>query len=108
MLFFLSVDFCIWRHDSPTYGLFHVFALYYFIGFVSLYFVVGRILAFRILSLMLCGNKMRLSFFGIIFAHGRDTSRDKLDKREDNKTQDPTRGHHVIKYEVRTNLTTSC
>ena len=39
-------------------------ALYYFIGFVSSHFVglVGRILAFRILSLMLCGNKIRLSF----------------------------------------------
>ena len=33
-----------------------------FIGFVSLYFVVGRIPAFRTLSLMLCGNKIRLSF----------------------------------------------
>ena len=32
-------------------------------GFVSLYFVVGRILAFRyILSLMLCENKIRPQF----------------------------------------------
>ena len=66
-MLFLSVDFCslIWRHDSPTYGLFHVFALYHFRGFVSLYFVVGRILVFRYTFLMLCENKIRPQFFGI-------------------------------------------
>ena len=44
----------IWRHDSPTFGLFHVFALYHFIGSVPLNLVVGRILAFLYTSLMLC------------------------------------------------------
>ena len=48
---------------APTYGLFHVFALYHFIGFVSLYFVVGKILAFRYtFFIMLCENKIRPQF----------------------------------------------
>ena len=52
---------------APTYGLFHVFALYHFIGFVSLYFVVGRILAFRYTCnvSMLYENNIWLQFFGI-------------------------------------------
>ena len=45
-------------HDSPTYGLFHVMSSH-FIGSVSLYFVVGKILAFLCTSLMLCENKIR-------------------------------------------------
>ena len=38
------------------------FSLYHFIGFVSLYFVVGKILVFLYTSLMLCENKIRSQF----------------------------------------------
>ena len=48
-------------HDSLIYGLFHVMSSH-FIGSVSLYFVVGKILAFLCTSLMLCENKIRHQF----------------------------------------------
>ena len=52
---------------AQHYGFFHVFAPYHFIGFVSLYFVVGRILAFRYTCnvSMLYENSIQLQFFGI-------------------------------------------
>ena len=72
--FVLMSFFCIWRYDSPTYGLFHVFALYHFIGFVSLYFIVGRILPFRhtfftvLSTFVLPSLKALVLFQGLVFS----------------------------------------